>query len=105
VRVSNTLVKVEWPRVTNTLKLFFSSINFISKQLPLTINIGDFIDLETVLTSKKLSSILGLRPIHQNFDQRFFVETKKLETNNGCLLIDVNLRLHLPILNLFLRQL
>jgi NADH dehydrogenase (ubiquinone) Fe-S protein 1 len=105
VRVSNTLVKVEWPRVTNTLKLFFSSINFISKQLPLTINIGDFIDLETVLTSKKLSSILGLRPIHQNFDQRFFVSTKKLETNNGCLLIDVNLRLHLPILNLFLRQL
>ena len=105
VRVSNNLIKIEWSRVTNVLKLLFCSFNLINKQLPLTINVGDFIDLETVLTSKKLSSTLGLRSTQQNFDQRFFVSTKKLETNNGCLLIDVNLRLHLPILNLFLRQL
>lgn len=106
VRFDSNLVKIEWSRVVNLLKHTFLNTNFIGKHLPLTMSLGDFIDLETAGLYKKITSALGLRTVvDQTFDHRFLVSLKELENSSGCLLVDLNLRLQLPILNLHLRQL
>lgn len=81
-------------RVFNTLPIY--------KHLPLAIYPGDFLDLETSLVIKKLTNNLGVKLQLQNADQ--FSTFLKKTFSGTCLLVDLNLRVQLPILNVNLRQ-
>jgi hypothetical protein len=63
------------------------------------------LDLESAAILKKFSTIIGLPTNNILKDQRHFLSLNNLENSKICLIIDLNLRLQLPILNLNLRQL
>ena len=112
-RISNPLlrlnlffVKVDWLKVINLIKNIFINLNISNtRTVPLNFYTGDYLDIETAGILKKLSNVLGVVNSKNFSDQRFTLPIKDLENSKCCFLIDLNLRLQLPVLNLNLRQL
>ena len=94
-------VKLTWKQAFYTAKRVINLLN-VYKQLDLTIYPGDFLDLESAVLLKKLTTKLGVKTTLNNNDQ-FSVFLKK-EFASTCILIDLNLRVQLPVLNANLRR-
>jgi NADH-quinone oxidoreductase chain G len=94
-------IKLNWKQAMLTIKRVFNAAP-IYKHLALTVYPGDFLDLETALVVKKLSSNLGVRTQFQDVDQLSIFLKKTF--SGTCLLVDLNLRVQLPVLNANLRQ-
>jgi hypothetical protein len=88
------------------IKNIFINLNINNtRTVPLNFYTGDYLDIETAGILKKLNNVLGLVNSKNFSDQRFTLPIKDLENSKCCFLIDLNLRLQLPVLNLNLRQL
>jgi NADH dehydrogenase/NADH:ubiquinone oxidoreductase subunit G len=81
--------------------------------VPLKGFIGDYIDLETIYIFKKFFSLNGssffINSIKGNFDSSlnysFNAPLEIISSTDLCLIIDINVRLELPLINSKIRQL
>lgn len=115
VLINNTFLKVSWRRVFYFLKFFFIKVanTFKYSFLPVKSYLGNYLDLETVYLVKRFSHSLGNNYFNKSIINKFsdttfyLFNTPLLDLNKSdiCLLVDLNLRLQLPILNSKIRQL
>lgn len=98
---SKNFVKLTWKQAFFTAKRVVNSFDTY-KRAGLSVYSGDFLDLETAVLSKKLINNFGLKTPFSNVD-KLPIFLKK-EFANTCVLIDLNLRIQMPVFNANLRQ-
>lgn len=118
IKVGGTFLKIGWKRVMLLIKRFFCSIvtsNNKSSVIPLQGYIGDHLDLETIYMFKRFLLLNGSNFFLPNirnsgcndFTQLYSFNTQltRLNESDFCMLLDVNLRVELPIINSKVKQL
>ena len=110
---NDKFVKLSWKKVFIFLKNFFAvklkgnSVNLFKSY------VGDFIDLEALYLIKKFLNLNGSN-YYLNYNQNsiisssqnlFNVSIADLNKSDFCLMVDLNLRLQLPIVNSKIKQL
>lgn len=114
VKVGNSFLKIGWRRTMLFVKKLFYSF-LVSNQcsfIPLRGYIGDYLDLETIYIFKKFlllngSNFFTLPTTANDFTAFYSFNTPLARLNEAdvCVLLDINLRLELPIINSRIRQL
>lgn len=115
IAIDGKLVKVSWKKVFYFLKHFFVKylLSHNSSTFPFRSFIGNFVDIETTYMIKRFSNLLASTyftsfniPNPSNSTYYSFNTPLNLLSNSDlCLLVGLNLRLQLPILNSKIRQL
>lgn len=114
VKISGSFLKIGWKKAMLFIKKFFC--NFLgfnhSSFIPLRGYIGDYLDLETIYTFKKFLLLNGSNfflPSSSYNDltalYSFNTPLTRLDEGDFCILLDVNLRVELPIVNSRIKQL
>lgn len=115
LKVNNIYLKLSWKKIFFFIKnLFFKYINniILSKKKYFFIKnyIGNYLDIESLFILKNFTNKLGnnFYNIVNNNDFReyylFNSSVSKINNADICLLINTNLRLELPLINLKIRQ-
>ena len=108
LRLGGEFIKISWKKA-----FFYAKANFLnairagwSSFVPLRGFVGDYVDLETLYVFKKFLSLNGsVLPLStiRNFDfpssYAFNLPLTSLHKSDLCLLVGVNLRIDLPLLN------
>jgi NADH dehydrogenase/NADH:ubiquinone oxidoreductase subunit G len=117
VKVSENFLKISWKKAFLFIKGYFLSNLSFSKStfIPLRGFVGQHLDIETVYMLKRFftlngSSFLfntGYAKNNSDFSRYYSFNTPlvKLAEADICLLVDVNLRIDLPLLNSRIKQL
>lgn len=118
VKVGDVFFKIGWKKALLFLKKVFSNFtgsNNISSFIPLRGYMGDYLDLETVYLFKKFLLLNGSNfflPNTQNSLSNdltsfysFNTPLIKLNESDFCMLVDLNLRVELPLVNSKIKQL
>lgn len=118
IKVNRTFLKIGWKKAMLFVKkLFYSFItaNNKSSLIPLRGYMGDHLDLETIYIFKRFLLLNGSNFFLPNIQSSvcndltslysFNTPLTKLGESDFCMLLDVNLRVELPIINSKLKQL
>ena len=117
IKVGCTFLKVGWKRAMLFVKKVFYNIVISNNTsvIPLQGYIGDHLDLETIYIFKRFLLLNGSNFFLPNirnsgcndFTQLYSFNTQlaKLNESDFCMLLDVNLRIELPIINSRVKQL
>lgn len=117
VKVSGNFLKISWKKAFIFLKSYYLNCLYNCG----TVNnvrgfIGEHLDIETIYMLKRFFSLNGSSLLFNNFRNNnlgydfakyysFNTPLQKLFESDTCLLVDINLRISLPLLNSRLRQL
>lgn len=114
VKIDSIFLKISWRKAILFIKKLFSSL-FVSSRssfIPLRGYVGDYLDLETVYIFKKFLLLNGsnffipaLASNDYTSTYSFNTPLTRLGEADICVLLDVNLRIELPIINSKIRQL
>lgn len=116
LKVSGSFFKISWKKSLSFFKSYhLNLISFPTTALSLRGFVGEHLDIETIFMLKKFFNFNGsnllfnssAQDICQDFVKYYSFTTPlaKLLDSDICLLVDVNLRISLPILNSRLKQL
>jgi NADH dehydrogenase (ubiquinone) Fe-S protein 1 len=112
LKLKSSLVKVTWRKAFIFLKSHFLNIleAGLNRSLPLRLYPGNFIDFETTYMIRRFTSFTGSvstvsGPVDNRFLYGFNTPISQIISADLCLLIVVNLRLSLPLVNSKIRQL
>jgi NADH dehydrogenase (ubiquinone) Fe-S protein 1 len=114
VKIGSSFLKIGWKKaMLFTKKFFYGFLSFNhSSFIPLRGYIGDYLDLETIYTFKKFLLLNGSNfflPSSSYNDltalYSFNTPLTRLDEGDFCILLDVNLRVELPIVNSRIKQL
>lgn len=114
VKIGGSFLKIGWKKaMLFTKKFFYGFLSFNhSSFIPLRGYIGDYLDLETIYTFKKFLLLNGSNfflPSSSYNDltalYSFNTPLTRLDEGDFCILLDVNLRVELPIVNSRIKQL
>jgi len=118
VKVGGIFFKIGWKKALLFLKKLFSSpivSNNRSSFIPLRGYMGDYLDLETVYIFKKFLLLNGSNFFLPNIQNSlsndltsfysFNTPLIKLNESDFCMLLDLNLRVELPVVNSKIKQL
>ncbi len=115
LRYNFKYLKLSWRKIFYFIKnLFFQYISSIikAKQKYFVINnyIGNYLDIESLIILKKLNNKLGnsffINSNNNDFREFYMFNSKisNIKESDVCLLINTNLRIDLPLINLKIRQ-
>lgn len=112
LKVGNNFLKLSWKKSFSFLKNFF--FNLLIKNdlsvLPLKNYFGNLCDIETIFMLKKVTSLIGTSNFNKNYlvDNRlsysFNTSVNSILESDFLLIMGLNLRISLPILNSKIRQ-
>lgn len=115
VKIGGSFLKISWRRALVFTKRILGCflVNNTSSFIPLRGFIGDYMDLETVYIFKKFFLLNGsnfFMPFNSSSNDStafysFNTPLNKLDRADFCMLLDVNLRIELPIVNSKIKQL
>ncbi len=118
VKVGDIFLKIGWKKALLFLKKLFSNLtasNNTSSFIPLRGYVGDYLDLETVYIFKKFLLLNGSNFFLPNTKNSFSNDLTsfysfntpliKLNESDFCMLLDLNLRVELPLVNSKIKQL
>lgn len=114
VKVGNNFLKIGWRKAMVFVKSLFYGLLASNRSsfIPLRGYTGDYLDLETIYIFKKFlllngsnffAPTIGLNDFTAFYS--FNTPLTRLNEADVCVLLDVNLRLELPIVNSKIRQL
>jgi len=108
--VNGNFLKFSWKAAFSFLKNFFLKLTIKNNlySLPIKNYFGTFCDIETIFMLKKIMSITGSPHSTYNFDNRFLysfnMPLDSISSSDLLLLLGLNLRVSLPILNSRIRK-
>jgi len=114
VKINNALLKTSWKKSLLFIKsYFYNTLVNKSSFVPLRGFLGDYIDLETAYIFKKFLSLngsgffvnAGSNSADHSLLYFFNTPLSKLQDSDICVLVDVNLRMVMPLINSRIRQL
>jgi NADH-quinone oxidoreductase chain G len=114
VKINNALLKTSWKKSLLFIKsYFYNTLVNKSSFVPLRGFLGDYIDLETAYIFKKFLSLngsgffvnAGSNSADHSLLYSFNTPLSKLQDSDICVLVDVNLRMEMPLINSRIRQL
>lgn len=114
LKINGKFLKIGWKRAMLFTKILFSNFLMSTKSslVPLRGFVGDYIDLETIYVFKKFLLLNGSNFFSNSYSNNdlssfysFNTPLNKLTEADSCILIDVNLRIELPLVNSKIKQL
>jgi NADH dehydrogenase/NADH:ubiquinone oxidoreductase subunit G len=110
--VDGNLLKLSWKKSFSFLKNFFLSLTIKNNltTLPLRNYFGSFCDIETIFMLKKITSLMGVNNLNKThlLDTRlsysFNTPINSILNSDFLLMVGLNLRISLPLLNSKIRQ-
>lgn len=118
VKVGGIFFKIGWKKTLSFVKKIFYSLavsNNRSSFIPLCGYMGDYLDLETVYIFKRFLLLSGSNFFLPNVQNSlssdlssfysFNTPLTRLDESDFCMMLDVNLRIELPIVNSKIKQL